>query len=913
MPALTVFADFDHDGRISKKPSEQAQAQLLPGLILLPNIDADGKKLPAAVTKRPTVPLDYQRTRSGLDRELAKLVVVIDDAAAARLRFELIGPGAAHMALFDRRYKPLTRDQSRFDFAIAGTGSYEFWLESSSLPGTPLAMDVTAGSGGGQQDGHLDTHVAVNVDLLDARGQELAGEQITVSTAPVIFADNGQKAQRIYICDIPDQDARDRGNLPSVTEVGEIVKTIKGVDFVIIPAAINHRDAWIQDQFQQGYCHGATGVLRVIVHLPRLRSNVVRSELQSNLATFVAEQFPSTNLGLFQDFYAREMGTAADLQGNEKKITFMQSYELSLLYNRVGELWGLIRRLYPIHLRKNSRNLALEKLLATQPGMSFFEARRWLKTAVGMTRKLLAMRQLDPTLKDGQKERLGQEEHNLLRHFELVEKTILLDPVKSPGKLTVRTETLGTLLFSAQQANRLDERQAIAHSSLNYGGNLEVSGPVKDAPLGKVVLGTHRDADPDLLHFLRAQRVQPLVDVDTSWLEVAHVDEILAFLPATAATKGAFTIAVASPQLAMQIIDAAWATHVEGGGTKAITAGDDIDALHVAARDMTVDGKAPLTRMLRGRYWLHHNPPQAFQEHRPPQTYLDMLEHYPLLPGVVEYFPEPGPDRYYEAVMSVREFRYFGRFTNDWLAENHERTLQEKLARAFPGIPQVALPVLYDEVPWGKDPQTGKEGPAFEQQKTSAFLPNAANLQVVDQHLLIPRPFGPRAAPAVAAQILKRVLPGSLHGYLNPAWFARRKLDLVYHWIKRPLIPGSDYSDLYRVADQFRDGFPGLEQDEIRDLVYRANRIHFQTARNPSDGGLNLTKGWHRLLIPEATVDLFEACIYVQLAALGLHVHFVDSWYYHIRLGEIHCGTNVLRAAPTPKVKWWEQEVFATP
>jgi hypothetical protein len=37
-----------------------------------------------------------------------------------------------------------------------------------------------------------------------------------------------------------------------------------------------------------------------------------------------------------------------------------------------------------------------------------------------------------------------------------------------------------------------------------------------------------------------------------------------------------------------------------------------------------------------------------------------------------------------------------------------------------------------------------------------------------------------------------------------------------------------------------------------------------------------LTKGWHKLRIPETTVDLFEACIQVQLEALGLRVHFVD-------------------------------------
>lgn len=906
MSELKVHADFDHDGRISKRAAERELKQELPGLIILPNIDADGKKLPAAVKKRSPITLDHRRSRSGIDRELSRIVVEVADASAAKLSFNLVGSTADRFAIFDRKYKKLSQIGTRFDFAVPSAGTHEFFIEVNSLPGTPLVP---------KQEDEGPTNVAVNIDLFDAGGVELAADQITVSPAPVIFIDNTRPAERLYMCEIAEQDNIDRGNLPSVVEVSEIIKKIRGVDFVLIPTDVNNRDAWIQDQFQTGYSRSASGTVRVVVHLPRLSSNIIRSEFQSNLATFVPEHFPSTDLGVFQDFYEREVGSGTDRQGKVRKITFVNSYELVLLFGRVKSVWGLIRTLYPVHLTKRSRDAALEGLLARLPIMSFYEARMWLKTGVGIMRKLLLRRQSDPALKEGQEERLSQEERNLSKQFGLVERTVVLDLGRSPGKLVVATKTFGDIVFTKAQANELGERLPVLHSSINYGGNLEVSGPVKNAPLGKLVLGAHKFADPDLLHFLKQQKVQPLVDVDTSWLHVSHVDEVMAFLPAPKSADRSFVIALASPRLAMQIIDTAWATHVEQGGTKATTAGDDIDALNAGSRDLTTDGDAPLTRLLRGRYWLHHNPVGVFEEHKPPQIYLDMLEHYPLLHNVIAYEPEPGPDRYYEAAMSVREFRHFGRFTNDWLGKNQfgedqELSIPKVLAREFPLAARISIPVLYDEVQWTTDPDTREDKPDFDSHQTSAFLPNGVNMQVVNDHLLIPKPFGPRASPAVAARILKKILPGTLHGNLNPGYFAKKNLDKVYHWVKRPLVPGSDYSDLNRMADQFRDGFPDLEEEEVRELIHKANRTHFKTSRNPSDDGFNLTEGWHKLHIPESTVDLFEACIQVQLEALGLTVHFVDTWYYHIRLGEIHCGTNVLRQAPGSGAKWWEQVQF---
>lgn len=68
------------------------------------------------------------------------------------------------------------------------------------------------------------------------------------------------------------------------------------------------------------------------------------------------------------------------------------------------------------------------------------------------------------------------------------------------------------------------------------GGNVIVSPPDPGRyPHGRIIVG--RDMDPAFKGFFAAQRVQAgpqgdLIEVDTSWLKVGHVDEIVAFLPA---------------------------------------------------------------------------------------------------------------------------------------------------------------------------------------------------------------------------------------------------------------------------------------------------------------------------------------------------------------------------------------------
>ncbi len=910
MSALTIFADFDQDGRISRKAPEQDLKDAFPGLIVLPNIDADGRRLPRKVAISSAVPLDHTRTRSGVDDEGATLFVRIDDPAARELTFEAVGEPAAHLTFADARYRRLRNKGRAFVYDLHGVGEHRFFVETTSLRGTPLASSEARAAEPGQFN--------VTATLTAADGGQLAQETFTGTVAPLILLDSLRTPGRLYMCELGEQDIIDRGNHPSVAEVEAVIGRIGGVDFLRIPEDVNNGDAWIQDQFELGVCTAPFADLRVIVHLPRLRSNVVASELGSNLATFAPGHFPSADLGLFDDFYDREIGSASVAGGTRRTFLFRDSFELAMRMDRLWELWHFIRQLYFVaDVTKTLRDRTLETELAVVQQKSFVEARFTVGAAVGRLRRLLDRRMAVPNLKDGQREVMQQQKKLLSARFSLVQRTLIIGGGAALGTVRVPTDAFGDLVFDQRQINDMDQNLAGKHGSPNFGGNIEVSPALPGAPFGKIAFGANRKdftraADPDLIAFLERQGVQPVVDVDTAWLDVAHVDEVMAFVPAPA-SRAQSGVAVASPRMGMKIIDTAFAVYMEGGGTKAVAAGNDENLPHPALRDHTDEGDAPVTRMLRGRYWLHHVPKDAFARIEPPLIYRDMVRHYPvdfhlLQDGheVIAYNSEPGRDRYYNAALSIRELRYFGRYTNDWLAENTMAPLYKMLKGKFRGLYLVELPVLYDEVNWVvTDAKTGDIAPDFDNEKTSAFLPNAVNLQVLGDHVLVPRPYGPRAAPEIAARILSRVAP-DMQSVFTASVLSSTVFTQTVHWVRRPISPGASGSDLSRIAEEFKDGFIGLEDEEIRELILKANRRQFGNRPNPDDGFADLNEGWRRLLIPEGTVDLFEAFVRLRLEALGVRVHFVDTWYYHIRLGEIHCGTNVLRYAPRKVPKWWE-------
>lgn len=101
--------------------------------------------------------------------------------------------------------------------------------------------------------------------------------------------------------------------------------------------------------------------------------------------------------------------------------------------------------------------------------------------------------------------------------------------------------------------------------TLNSFGNTEVIPPYEHGgevyPLGRLLRGSVPSfyPDPRLARLLEDQAMQPLVTIDTSWLNVAHVDETMAFLPAS--TPRGWILLVNDPALARDMLLA-----LEAGG-----------------------------------------------------------------------------------------------------------------------------------------------------------------------------------------------------------------------------------------------------------------------------------------------------------------------------------------------------------
>ncbi len=107
------------------------------------------------------------------------------------------------------------------------------------------------------------------------------------------------------------------------------------------------------------------------------------------------------------------------------------------------------------------------------------------------------------------------------------------------------------------------------YSYFNYGGNVEVIPPHthddETYSFGRIVVGGGATSDyaamaQRQIDFFESQSVQgPAIVVDTSWLWVAHVDEIFSVLPNRGAAPGErpWVVAIGSPALAVELLEEA--------------------------------------------------------------------------------------------------------------------------------------------------------------------------------------------------------------------------------------------------------------------------------------------------------------------------------------------------------------------
>ncbi|GHI01717.1 hypothetical protein Scel_00380 [Streptomyces cellostaticus] len=109
---------------------------------------------------------------------------------------------------------------------------------------------------------------------------------------------------------------------------------------------------------------------------------------------------------------------------------------------------------------------------------------------------------------------------------------------------------------------------------LNFTGNIESLPPYDGFPHGRILYGSsvQRRPDPSFIRMLRAQRQQPPVVLDTSWLVVGHADETVHVVRADNA-RG-WTLAVSDARLAVDLLRRAQRA---GEGGQRLFAGTEAD------------------------------------------------------------------------------------------------------------------------------------------------------------------------------------------------------------------------------------------------------------------------------------------------------------------------------------------------
>jgi protein-arginine deiminase len=139
-----------------------------------------------------------------------------------------------------------------------------------------------------------------------------------------------------------------------------------------------------------------------------------------------------------------------------------------------------------------------------------------------------------------------------------------------PAGRYVFTHLRGKNVGAVQQIGRTAKDRGPGNDRYNSTGNLTPLPPSPGAPLGRLLIGGARSGhtpDRTFLRLLASQGVQKPLYVDSSWLEIGHVDEFLGVVPAT--TPRGWALAVADPTGARRLLER---LRAEGHGRAALFA-----------------------------------------------------------------------------------------------------------------------------------------------------------------------------------------------------------------------------------------------------------------------------------------------------------------------------------------------------
>jgi hypothetical protein len=219
--------------------------------------------------------------------------------------------------------------------------------------------------------------------------------------------------------------------------------------------------------------------------------------------------------------------------------------------------------------------------------------------------------------------------------------------------------------------------------------------------------------------------------------------------------------------------------------------------------------------------------------------------------------------------------------------------------------------------------------------------PGMVNMLVVDTHLMIPRPFGPRVDTTKAKDALDAVLKevfknsASVPATTLPSpdehfFWARpgETLKQIAMYFARPAAATEAHAKDQRkkLIDKIRAKSPdltGLDADTrqaVDDLMQAIlddplNKGAATPIDTVAPAPARKFKKWMRIRIPGNTVDVIEGYMKSILEPIGNTVHFIDDFEsYHALMGEVHCGTNARRRPPEEhtgfKDRWWDKGIY---
>jgi hypothetical protein len=415
-----------------------------------------------------------------------------------------------------------------------------------------------------------------------------------------------------------------------------------------------------------------------------------------------------------------------------------------------------------------------------------------------------------------------------------------------------------------------------AHSdAVHYGGNLEGTPPItaatpalaagaagpaikahRPAPFGKILLGDSADrpVDADYRDFLLAQRVQPAIPVDTSWLMVGHVDEFTSFV-ADSSAKG-FKLLFGSVKAMTDLLNEVKKVPVSSGRTNFHRGKFVIDLSQDALGNLI---KIPKYDEISVEDLLTNTKP-----------FNDQLRTEKLIP--IDQRLKAGLNLAESDIIRIPTY-----FTPPAVASP---TLSPTVAQTM-GMVNMLVVGGHLMIPKPLGPRMSPSDATAVLKRTFAKTGNTA--------------------------------PVKLPATDDTRWVENGELPerMVCYYTDAP----TD-ADRQNIIDHINDPANALSADNLLRVAAQATAIAAANSANatlqaqlvPAITGGPFT-AWMRITIPDGKVDVLEAYMLSVLSPLGVTIHFVDDWYYHFQLGEAHCATNAVREMPEVKSskRWWDK------